>query len=62
VHSYARYELLMQRIMARAIGADGSAVILLTRTMTFTQNATHCWLCCGIAASRSIKSTRSAIA
>jgi len=37
VHSYARYELLMQRIMARAIGADGSAVILLTRTMTFTQ-------------------------
>ena len=37
VHSYARYELLMQRIMAKAIGADGSAVILLTRTMTFTQ-------------------------
>jgi hypothetical protein len=37
VHSCARYELLMQRIMARVIGADGSAVILLTRTMTFTQ-------------------------
>jgi hypothetical protein len=37
VHVYARYELLMQRIMAKAIGADGSAVILLTRTMTFTE-------------------------
>jgi hypothetical protein len=37
VHCYARYELLMQRIMAQAIGADGSAVILLTRTMTFVE-------------------------
>jgi hypothetical protein len=37
VHGYARYELLMQRIMARAIGADGSAVILQTKTMTFIQ-------------------------
>jgi hypothetical protein len=37
VHCYARYELLMQRIMAKAIGADGSAVILLTRTLTFLE-------------------------
>jgi hypothetical protein len=37
VHWYARYECLMQRIMAKLIGADYSAVILLTKALTFSE-------------------------
>jgi hypothetical protein len=35
VQWFARYELLMQEIMARVIGSDSAAVILLTRGLTF---------------------------
>ena len=35
VQLFARYELLMQEIMARAIRSDSAAVILLTRGLTF---------------------------
>ncbi len=32
---FARYELLMQEIMARVAGADCAAVMLLTRSLDF---------------------------
>jgi hypothetical protein len=35
VQWFARYELLMQKIMATVIGLDSAAVILLTRGLTF---------------------------
>ncbi len=36
-HGFARHELLMQRIMAHAMGADDSSTIQLTKTMSFSQ-------------------------
>ncbi len=35
VQWFAQYELLMQKIMAKVIGSDSAAVILLTRSLTF---------------------------
>jgi len=37
VQWFARYELLMQEIMATVIGSDSAAVMLLTRDLTFSE-------------------------